>query len=704
MLNKMTKNIFYQKNFPYYMLLVLLVFTLFLAITMANFTNRHTRNQAVIDYISLSVEDLDSMFEENLYHFMRVNLEHYIKQSTFGQFFTDNRSDSDFFTKIRISAIDSMRLQQNLKSLILYRAYDSALISTMSVRTDFKEGNPAYTHVISAITSDMREVPGFISSSEGDVFYYYPLHMPSSSNELLGCAMVQLRSPQSFFDIQISELNPNGTFIILSHNRPVYVQGSNILSTEAITNMIQTAPPSNRLLTYSGPDMPPYNFYRVPSRTGQMVYIYYEPASKGLLSLRQLLSADWILPFAWAIASVLLFFAVSVYLTARIREEKNSSALAAAAVPIVLPMKEMTAEKLFPGTALPHFSGILIEYSCGSDIDPIQQQTNLHACCEQYLSGCRIAYRIIPHSLYICCYLSYSLYNMRVLSDSLKQTLYNSSGHSCRFAIYYTRSADSVPDMLSDMLFLQHSLCYTQMLGYGKRYSSEVIRECCKSMTPFAENVVPALKKLLSEKKYDEAIAYLTKQSEKIRNLGTPDCAAFYSYESMYYFAESSFFAIKDYFLDKSFSHPLTSQNTAGLLQTHAGLDDFCGYLAQSIEDYKSTNEQTSTAHEKQFMEAVYLYIDQNLISVSLTSMAEHFHITPAHLSRLFKKNTDQNFSEYLLEKKLAKAILLLENSGKSINEISRELGYSTPAYFLTKFKERYGITPSAYRKNHMVL
>lgn len=85
---------------------------------------------------------------------MDVNLYHYIKQSTFGQFFHETRTDETFFTQIRISAMDSIRLQRELKSLILFRESDQTLLSTLSVRTDFSSGNPAYTYINTVLESE----------------------------------------------------------------------------------------------------------------------------------------------------------------------------------------------------------------------------------------------------------------------------------------------------------------------------------------------------------------------------------------------------------------------------------------------------------------------------------------------------------------------------------------------------------------------
>ena len=57
-----------------------------------------------------------------------------------------------------------------------------------------------------------------------------------------------------------------------------------------------------------------------------------------------------------------------------------------------------------------------------------------------------------------------------------------------------------------------------------------------------------------------------------------------------------------------------------------------------------------------------------------------------------------QSFTEYLNSYRLAKAEQLLSATDKSIVEISEELGFSTPSYFIQQFKSKKGVSPKQYR------
>jgi AraC-like DNA-binding protein len=59
----------------------------------------------------------------------------------------------------------------------------------------------------------------------------------------------------------------------------------------------------------------------------------------------------------------------------------------------------------------------------------------------------------------------------------------------------------------------------------------------------------------------------------------------------------------------------------------------------------------------------------------------------------------DCSITDYILTRRLKKAKYLLSNEGYSIAEITYMVGFSTPNYFSTVFKNKYGCTPSEFKK-----
>lgn len=86
---------------------------------------------------------------------------------------------------------------------------------------------------------------------------------------------------------------------------------------------------------------------------------------------------------------------------------------------------------------------------------------------------------------------------------------------------------------------------------------------------------------------------------------------------------------------------------------------------------------------------------------LSLSRIAEEYHISTGHISRLFKRELGISFSDYLEKKRIGKAISLLDEDQKKIYEIAETVGYSSQHYFCATFKKVMGISPSEYKRRH---
>ncbi|MEK5235761.1 AraC family transcriptional regulator [Paenibacillus sp. FSL L8-0470] len=84
----------------------------------------------------------------------------------------------------------------------------------------------------------------------------------------------------------------------------------------------------------------------------------------------------------------------------------------------------------------------------------------------------------------------------------------------------------------------------------------------------------------------------------------------------------------------------------------------------------------------------------------SLETLAASLHLSPYHISHLFKQYAGITLSEYLIQRRVREACILLANTGKSIQEIAVEVGDLSPSYFSQMFKKIKGISPDQYRKS----
>jgi two-component system response regulator YesN len=96
----------------------------------------------------------------------------------------------------------------------------------------------------------------------------------------------------------------------------------------------------------------------------------------------------------------------------------------------------------------------------------------------------------------------------------------------------------------------------------------------------------------------------------------------------------------------------------------------------------------------------VMQYIEEHLTEeFSREDIADHVFLNSAYLSRLFRKETGESLSDYILDARVNKAKYLLEKTNNKISDIACTIGYDNFSYFAKMFKKSTGVTPQEYRK-----
>lgn len=85
----------------------------------------------------------------------------------------------------------------------------------------------------------------------------------------------------------------------------------------------------------------------------------------------------------------------------------------------------------------------------------------------------------------------------------------------------------------------------------------------------------------------------------------------------------------------------------------------------------------------------------------TINEMAETVNVSAPHLQKLFKSETGISPICFLRVLRLGKARELLENSFKRVKEIRFEVGIKDHSHFVKDFKQKYGFSPSEYRRQH---
>ncbi|OKP98858.1 response regulator [Paenibacillus sp. P46E] len=99
------------------------------------------------------------------------------------------------------------------------------------------------------------------------------------------------------------------------------------------------------------------------------------------------------------------------------------------------------------------------------------------------------------------------------------------------------------------------------------------------------------------------------------------------------------------------------------------------------------------------YVKKIQEFTDKNLhLDVSLRVLADHVNLHPTHLSKIYKIETGEGISEYISRLRMDRACHMLKTTGKKVYEISTDIGYMDPAYFIKVFKRQFGVTPQEYR------
>jgi AraC-like DNA-binding protein len=113
----------------------------------------------------------------------------------------------------------------------------------------------------------------------------------------------------------------------------------------------------------------------------------------------------------------------------------------------------------------------------------------------------------------------------------------------------------------------------------------------------------------------------------------------------------------------------------------------------------KTVNERHETI-DRHLKKLMVSYVDSCFTDhdISLVQIADNFDLSMYTCSRLFKEFTGMGFKEYLTGKRMALAKQLLLTTNKKVKDISDEVGFENPTYFMSRFKAYFGLTPSKFR------
>ena len=154
-------------------------------------------------------------------------------------------------------------------------------------------------------------------------------------------------------------------------------------------------------------------------------------------------------------------------------------------------------------------------------------------------------------------------------------------------------------------------------------------------------------------------------------------------------------------FKEKGLTLPsIDQQHVLGRIYEIDSLKELKRWLTQMLEtisfdlihqDKKDVNSYVLMAKE---------YVKENYQErITLEDISHRLFLHQAYFSAIFKKETGQNFIDYVNQVRVEKAVQLLKNTDYKIKVISDMVGFQSHSYFNKVFKNETGVTPVVFRK-----
>lgn len=137
----------------------------------------------------------------------------------------------------------------------------------------------------------------------------------------------------------------------------------------------------------------------------------------------------------------------------------------------------------------------------------------------------------------------------------------------------------------------------------------------------------------------------------------------------------------------------LFAESLAGVMAVHL-LRNYAERSLPIETDRLSTQPRAVT-------QAVDFIHDNYYRDLSLSDVAAAAHLSPFHLSRIFKKATGVTPHQYLLQVRVnsARALLSAGAGDRSLAEVAAAVGFADQSHFTRHFKRMLGVTPKQMRQ-----
>ncbi len=135
-------------------------------------------------------------------------------------------------------------------------------------------------------------------------------------------------------------------------------------------------------------------------------------------------------------------------------------------------------------------------------------------------------------------------------------------------------------------------------------------------------------------------------------------------------------------------------------VKKYTNVEDARSWMLLHFEKILDYIRNTRVLKAKKIIETAKQYIDENYNrELTLSKVADIVHMSPNYFSSLFSSEAGESFLEYVIQRRIEKAKILLGEKDAKAWEVGEKVGYGNPYYFSRIFKKYTGVSPMEYKK-----
>ncbi len=116
-----------------------------------------------------------------------------------------------------------------------------------------------------------------------------------------------------------------------------------------------------------------------------------------------------------------------------------------------------------------------------------------------------------------------------------------------------------------------------------------------------------------------------------------------------------------------------------------------------------TTAAETAPAPSLTLAERTRRLIEADLAAITLPAAAEKLGMSPNYLSAKLRQECGRTFSDLLLEARMARASVILQDPASRVGQVARLVGYANTKSFIRAYRLSFGGPPTAIRRSQTI-